>query len=220
MAAACEGRRNTWGETLLIDQLLQVLCVWTLLRPLSSHFLFRPSDSHSQGGWTTTPRHLSINNKVLISFFVSRWCVVTKWFGAIHKNMDCNRIGRKAASSWQPSSRGRWKRSAPWLLISTITEPFLSKPWNLNHDIHYSQKNHWSHDGSNITLSAGENSGGAKRRCCGRGLTGAQISKKRPNFDRGTWFVTSAAVFINTSLVLAVPLSWFCGHNIMHRVKD
>ena len=62
----------------------------------------------------------------LILFFVPRWSLVTKWFGAIHKNMDCNRIGRKAASSWQPSSRGRWKRSAPLLLISTMTELFLS----------------------------------------------------------------------------------------------
>ena len=124
----------------------------------------------------------------------------TKWFGAIHKNMDCNRIGRKAVSSWQPSSRGRWKRSAPLLLISTITETFLSKPLNLNHDINYSQKNHWSHNGSNITLFAGENSGAAKDDSVKEVWLRHKYRRRDQIFDWGTSFVTSAALFIKTSL--------------------
>ena len=74
-----QGRRNTRGEgrLLLIDQLPQVLCGQILLlpRPLSVPFLFRPSDSHSQAGWTTTPRCLRLNNKALTLFFVPRWSV-------------------------------------------------------------------------------------------------------------------------------------------------
>ena len=74
-----QGRRNTRGEgrLLLIDQLPQVLCghFLPLPRPLSAPFLFRPSDSHSQAGWTTTPRCLRLNNKALTLFFVPRWSV-------------------------------------------------------------------------------------------------------------------------------------------------